>query len=453
MVQRNTGEPKRLKIRHIFLALLLILLVWLVFYRVTAHRDLRRRVGELRAQGYPMNLEELNRSYDLPAGADNAADFYVTAFSRYVEWDSEAREGVPWVGKGKRLSRTESLEVSILERSERFLSDNSETLSLLHEAVGSEHCRYPVDLTDTSDANMEWLPRVRRSAFLLCLEALVACERDDPNQAMRSIHANLALARSVNAPILIHRLVRIAVEALAYGNIERVLSRMSLGDEQLQTLSGWLAADDDEAGCQQVFAGERCFGLEAFRGSGGQHPAHEGTGGKVLRLINIPRKLLGLHDRDMLGYINQLQDCIEAADFSAENEMAGGGLIGRIPKEDKGGGLLTRLLSPAFTRIFQLEVRRIAGQRVAQTALAVERYRLAEGRVPRMLSDLVPVYLEAVPKDPFDGQDLRYDVLASGYVVYSVGVDLSDDGGAEKDDRKRGGRGEARWDVTFVVER
>ena len=242
MVQGDTGGPRRLKIRHIFLVLLLFLLVWAILYRVTAYRDLTRRVRALRAQGYPMTLEELDRSYDLPPGTDNAADFYMTAFSRYVEWDSEASEGVPWVGKGERPSRTESLEVSVLERAERFLSDNAETLSLLHEAVASEQCRYPVDLTDTSDATMEWLPHVRKSAFLLCLEALVACERDDPNQAVRSVQAGLALARSMNTPMLIHRLVGISVQSLAYANIEHVLNKMELSDEQLQTLSGWVVA-------------------------------------------------------------------------------------------------------------------------------------------------------------------------------------------------------------------
>jgi hypothetical protein len=100
-----------------------------------------------------------------------------------------------------------------------------------------------------------------------------------------------------------------------------------------------------------------------------------------------------------------------------------------------------------------LEVRKIASRRTTQTALAIERYRLAEGRLPQALSDLVPVYLEAIPTDPFDGQELRYDVLAKGYVVYSIGEDLRDDGGAEKEDRKRDGQNKPAWDVTFFVER
>ncbi|MHC4519267.1 MAG: hypothetical protein ACYTAS_11805, partial [Planctomycetota bacterium] len=360
MTQRDTGEPRRFKIRHVFLGLLLILLGWFAFFRVSVRNDLSGRVRELRAQGYPMSLKELDDSYRLPDGADNAADFYMTAFSRYVEWDSEAREGLPWVGKGgKRPARTESLEVSIRELAEQFLSDNAEALSLLHQAVASEHCRYPVDLADEANAGMDWLPAVRRSAFLLRLEALVACERDDPNQAMRSVQASLALARSLNTPVLIHRLVRIAVEALAYGSVEDVLNRLALSDEQLQTLSSGLEAPDDEERRKQMFIGERCFGLTAFRGSGGQVSGPGGAEDRLLRLLIIPRKILGLHDQDMLGYINLLQDCIDRTEFSAQEESAGRGLVQFIPDDEPRGGLLTSLLAPAFTRIFQLEVRKI----------------------------------------------------------------------------------------------
>ena len=39
-----------------------------------------------------------------------------------------------------------------------------------------------------------------------------------------------------------------------------------------------------------------------------------------------------------------------------------------------------------------------------------------------------------VLSDPFDGQELRYKKLATGYVDYSVGNDRVDDGGDEKKD-------------------
>jgi hypothetical protein len=89
--------------------------------------------------------------------------------------------------------------------------------------------------------------------------------------------------------------------------------------------------------------------------------------------------------------------------------------------------------------------------RETQAALAVERYRLVNGKLPNQLSDLVPTFLPAVPSDPFDGKPLRYKTLTIGYVVYSVGDDRQDNGGVEKD--SKGVSYVPGTDITFTVER
>ena len=66
-------------------------------------------------------------------------------------------------------------------------------------------------------------------------------------------------------------------------------------------------------------------------------------------------------------------------------------------------------------------------------------------RVPEELSDLTPTFLDAVPTDPFDGEPLRYRVMENGYIVYSIGDNQRDDGGAE---RTEGGRLNYDWFFT-----
>jgi len=104
--------------------------------------------------------------------------------------------------------------------------------------------------------------------------------------------------------------------------------------------------------------------------------------------------------------------------------------------------------TPLFARFITADLRRIAQLRTARAGLALERYRLAMGKLPDMLGELVPAYLDAVPMDPFDGAELRYKRLEKGYVVYSIGQDGSDDGGREKGKGKK-----QNWDETFIVER
>jgi hypothetical protein len=84
----------------------------------------------------------------------------------------------------------------------------------------------------------------------------------------------------------------------------------------------------------------------------------------------------------------------------------------------------------------------------------VERYRLAEGRLPPSLDDLVPPYIEAVPIDPCVGRPVKYRPLQPGYVVYSVDEDQIDHGGAERSSRGRDGQGRhLPCDIPFIVER
>ncbi|MFO0843285.1 MAG: hypothetical protein U0797_12960 [Gemmataceae bacterium] len=62
-------------------------------------------------------------------------------------------------------------------------------------------------------------------------------------------------------------------------------------------------------------------------------------------------------------------------------------------------------------------------------ALAVERFRLANRRWPDTLDELRPKVLKEVPPDPYTGEPLVYAAREDGVVIYSVGADLSDDGG------------------------
>jgi hypothetical protein len=61
--------------------------------------------------------------------------------------------------------------------------------------------------------------------------------------------------------------------------------------------------------------------------------------------------------------------------------------------------------------------------------LALQEARQRDGRYPLALRELVPQTLSAVPRDPFAEQPLRYRRKGSGYLLYSIGPDLKDDGG------------------------
>jgi hypothetical protein len=63
----------------------------------------------------------------------------------------------------------------------------------------------------------------------------------------------------------------------------------------------------------------------------------------------------------------------------------------------------------------------LAMLRCAAVAVALERYRLANGRWPDAPGALVPKYIAAVPADPFDGKPLRFAKNKKEVAVFSVG--------------------------------
>ncbi len=178
------------------------------------------------------------------------------------------------------------------------------------------------------------------------------------------------------------------------------------------------------------------------------------TGGGIpARPILAIYGALGLTDSDAVIHLDLMDGYMKSTQLPLhERQQAVDAVEAKLQSISKVHVLL-HMIMPALSRITTIEMRAIAHLRAADIALAVQRYRLAADELPDELADLVPAYLETVPKDPFDGNDLRYRKLEPGFVVYSVGEDLSDDGGKEKPAKTTRGGEPVKWDVTFIVER
>ena len=114
--------------------------------------------------------------------------------------------------------------------------------------------------------------------------------------------------------------------------------------------------------------------------------------------------------------------------------------------------ILSSMVLPAISRVIVREAESDAHLRLAIAAVAVERFRAANDRLPSRLEDLAPRFLSAVPLDPFTGQPLQYKQLPRGYVIYSLDRDGQDDGGKEKPANRKSAD-KSSYDITFTVER
>ncbi|MEM9883606.1 MAG: hypothetical protein AAF800_11885 [Planctomycetota bacterium] len=99
------------------------------------------------------------------------------------------------------------------------------------------------------------------------------------------------------------------------------------------------------------------------------------------------------------------------------------------PIADATADLLLGLFCPSLIAAVRTERQSQAQAALEPVALALAAYRIDHGRYPPLLQSLTPAYLHAVPADPLGKNSLRYQRRDGGYLLYSVGTNLTDDGG------------------------
>ena len=89
-----------------------------------------------------------------------------------------------------------------------------------------------------------------------------------------------------------------------------------------------------------------------------------------------------------------------------------------------GGVAMFCLVMPTLEATRDYDTRARAVWAGTRTVIALRRYEARHGELPLSLSDLVPEFLDEVPRDPYDGEPLRYSREAR--MVRCVGEDLEE---------------------------
>jgi type II secretory pathway pseudopilin PulG len=451
--EESAQKPrKKHKVLQVLIVLLVVIIVGFVVFRLVLKSKLNARLDAVREAGYPATCAELDAWYAIPESAENAADTIRDSFSHYNKWEEDQkRKLLPIVGQAELPLRTEPLTEETKAVVTQYLADNQKALELLYKGAAIEHSRYPVDLGKGFEALMPHLSDLRTGARMLELEAILHAENGKPEKVVDSIESTFGLARSLSRePILVSQLVRIACQALAVSALEHAINRTEFTDEQLVKFSQILVNAEGTSAMSRAFVGERCAGLSIFKTPSSQTLKLINGGSSPLGVVGIALyKFAGLADMDAAIYLDIMNDYVEIFKLPSEQRRKAADAADTRFEKTSRIHVLLHIIMPALSRVTTIDVRGIAQLRTARAALAIERYRLAAGKLPDTLAELVPAYLDAVPKDPFDGKDLRYKKLEPGFVVYSIGEDGSDDGGKEKP-QKRTDPPE-KWDVTFIV--
>ena len=274
---------------------------------------------------------------------------------------------------------------------------NKESLDLIVQATALPESRYPFAVsTALTGGGLPHLAGIRELARLQLLDVIYKAQTDDTAGATDSAIRLMRLGETLkNEPILISQLVRLACHSMAFDSVDELLNRGPSTEERLKALQEQVRALDDPEAMHRAFAGERCFVMDTSYNYGG------GTYDFVLLLLfrgSTATTLTRAVDASRLPSVDRR---IQFQQIQQSN-----------PNPNKGGPFplnpLAAILFPGWVAGADAFDRDAAQLRVTTTAIAVERYRLANGKLPDTLDALVPTYLEAVLVDPFDGKPLLY---------------------------------------------
>ncbi len=426
--------------RGLILLLGIVLLLAMVVFiptRIYLSFKVASELDRIREAGFPVDYEGLNEWYKAVPDDENAALLYLAAADALEEeinrFPEEKYDLLPVFGHLAEEDG-EAYSDATLSAMQEFLEANAQALELLEKAGRLNESRYPIDLSLGPFAGMDHFSKLRQVTRLLALEAESAAEMGEAHRATRAICDAKAAARSLDKePQMTSQLVRFALDGLAWGALQEVLTRLPLTDAQLGRLTQAFDGKQYSEILSRTMAGERAaemgyMDLSLLDIMNAMDSDAADLQKDVVRTEDPVQRLSrasGLTHVRKLDSLDAWDQVLDAATLAMPNALAAAKAIdSRLAQMPpfRARPILANLWSVETS--FTVFARNQAHSQTARTALAVERYRLARGQLPETLSDLLPDYLDEIPTDPFDGQPLRYRQLETGYVIFSVGSDF-----------------------------
>jgi hypothetical protein len=327
------------------------------------------------------------------------------------------------------------------------------------EALKLPASRYPVDYTNLMETPLPHLARLLRMAVLHEYKAALAMQSGERKDVTSHVKTILLLAHTLdNEPGMISQLVRLRLIKTAFVTLERRANAGTLASGEVADLSQAFAQIQITNTSAKALVAERALVNPYFRMTRKQameinpnkSQNEEGKDSPLPYKGSPILKFFGYYDLDYGSYLIGMRRAISLAQEPAPENLRARSYLAHVGEEStKRRRTLSGTTMSAYAPFITREDASVAIQRLALTALAVENYRNKTGKLPKDLSALGSDFAEL--EDPFTGENLQYHRTEKGYVVYSVGPDLKDNG-LEEEDKKESVDKES-YDITFTVDR
>jgi hypothetical protein len=456
----QTFDPVRRRIRRIIVVVLggavLSVSLPLTVWRLLLEWDIEDHLRRLEVAAYPMSSNQVRAWHrDLTDEENGAALFLNAAETLNLSVVDPAWRAVDSLNK----SETNGLPAGLREELGCWLDLHREVLNALHAAAAQKSGRYHLDFATQGD--FQKLTALKAAAYLLAGEALDFAEQRQFDCAAESIEAIYRLGESlVDEPFVAPQMVRYAIESVGFTALRNVMDQGEFSSGQSRLFMNFLQTIDTSDGLVRALAGERGWTIDQIRAGPDLDYTNDPAWVRWVAAEVDPhiRKVIhasGFFERDLRFFLTAMETNIALAQLPPPASLQAAYSM----REQSKVAADWIQLGSALT-LFPLQhmpvrdARHRAQLRLARTALAVEMFRRDhQGKRPDCLGQLAPAYLLTIPQDPFDGKELRYQVHAAGYSVYSVSIDGIDDGGKDIRSGQSDRRARRFYDVVLRVDR
>jgi len=366
----------------------------------------------------------------------------------------------PWQSYYRNLEETNpAAQINITPQPQTPAADVLLALSKFDPAIEQlrqdsqrPYSRFPVqyDTDDTADILLPHLFAVKQCAQVLELRALAELQAGQKDKACDDVKLMLRLNDSIQTePFIITHLVRMAIIQMTIQCIYEGLSEHQWSDAQLADLDSELSKINYPANYQFSILSESAGHakilkwIEQKRSHGGEYlgllNSYNGLPKSTARLIGIAFYLAPegwFYQSDILfSERDRAWSSVAAGDTQLTISPEGVRQAKNTVKVVLGHGsrfnVIGQLLFSAdFSSYAQRTAFAQASVDLTRTAIALERYFLANGEFPASLDVLAPKYIQEIPADIINGEPLHYRLTSDGqFVLYSVGWNERDDGG------------------------
>lgn len=448
---------------------------------VVRHYQLRfaveKYIAEMKARGEPMELAQVVPP-PVPPEKNSAPMFWEAVSLLHTNWgilDSNSPPVRREVARGKAMVGWMQPDVQSFGCSNSWqeikdaLAQDANALTLLSRLTNNSSFDFHLQYDQRFQMRITNLVDEKNAVRLLSASAIYNLHTGDTAAAVSNVQTALVLVKGTDDErTVISQLVRIAMAAIASGTTWEILQATNVTDATLALLQ------DDWSQLEFVRAYERSLPVER-EGAVTTAALWRKSNSELDRYFDLRKNLGDVFGRaddsdsflnevtlnakvflwrywwsypDELRYLKGIQVLVD----TVHSVGTDGNFVAALNRQNVAldqlgiskltNSIDTLLIGPddfhsmlsgsvlTLGATFRKVMRAEAEKQITVTAIALKRYQMKHGNYPHDLNSLVPAFVSTVPRDPVDGQLLRYRVQPDGnYLLYSIGENGIDDGG------------------------